>query len=62
MTSWLKIRPAAAGWDRGKGKKPLMGILLHRKYKSKDKNTAKAHRVWDGGLERMWKDFIFQLF
>ena len=39
-----------------------MGILLHRKYKSKDKNTAKAHRVWDGGLERMWKDFIFELY
>lgn len=39
-----------------------MGILLHRKYKSKDKNTAKAHRVWDGGLVRMWKDSFFSSF
>ncbi|BCK80027.1 hypothetical protein MM35RIKEN_22190 (plasmid) [Vescimonas fastidiosa] len=39
-----------------------MGILLHRKYKSKDKNTAKAHRVWGGGLVRMSKDSFFSGF
>lgn len=50
MTSWLEICLAAADGAGEKGKKTFVNILLHRKYKSKDKNTAKAHRGLTVGL------------